>query len=97
MLVAMTIPGLALLIIAVAFAEVMYRKVTGRAALPWMRGENGERASAIGFEQFDALFTSAKRHEFEQRQSVLMHRESPGDGTPGGFDLDLSSGKALLR
>lgn len=92
----MTLPGLALLIIAVAFAEVAYRKLTGRAALPWMRESTGPSAAGIGFEQFDALFDAGKRHEFEERQTVLMHRENPGDGTPGTADIDLSSGRARL-
>lgn len=93
---AMTIPGLALLIIAVAFAEVAYRKLTGRTALPWMRHIEGERsAAAIGFEGLDAVFGSGKQHEFEQRHSVLMHRENPGDGDD--FDLDLDGGTLKLR
>ncbi|MFE3060042.1 DUF6191 domain-containing protein [Nocardia sp. NPDC059239] len=97
MIVALTIPGLALLIIAVAFADVAYRRVTGRTALPWMRAEDGDRsAAAIGLEQFDAAFNSAKRYEMEQRQSVLMHRENPGDGDEG-VEIDLTSGKATLR
>lgn len=93
----MTIPGLALLIIAVSCAEVAYRRVTGRAALPWMREQDGRGASAIGFEQFDAMFNAAKRHEFEQRQAVLMHREDPGADEPGGVDIDLRAGRARLR
>lgn len=93
----MTIPGLALLIIAVAFADVAYRKVTGRTALPWMRGSDEDRkAAAIGMEQFDAVFSSGKRLEMEQKQSVLMHRENPGDGDEG-VDVDLTAGKAKLR
>ncbi|MGX1810031.1 DUF6191 domain-containing protein [Nocardia sp. NPDC055321] len=97
-LMAMTIPGLAILIITVAFAEVAYRKVTGRTGLPWMRGDADEQrsAGAIGFEQFDAIFSNGKRAEFEQRQSALMHRENPGDGTDG-FTIDLTSGVAKLR
>ncbi|NKY84739.1 DUF6191 domain-containing protein [Nocardia veterana] len=92
----MTLPGLALLIIAVAFAEVGYRKLTGRTALPWMRESTGSGVAAIGFEQFDALFGSGKRHEFEERQTVLMHRENPGDGAPGGAEIDLSTGRVRL-
>ncbi|MEU6560551.1 DUF6191 domain-containing protein [Nocardia nova] len=59
MLIAMTLPGLALLIIAVAFADIAYRKATGRTAL-------------------------------------LMHRENPGDGSPGGPDVDLASGRVRM-
>ncbi|MTE13022.1 hypothetical protein GLP40_09565 [Nocardia sp. CT2-14] len=92
----MTIPGLALLVIAVVFADVAYRKLTGRTALPWMRTEGERSAAAIGLEQFDAAFNSAKRHEMEQRQSVLMHRENPGDGD-GGVEVDLTAGRVTLR
>ncbi|WP_256668387.1 DUF6191 domain-containing protein [Nocardia cyriacigeorgica] len=94
---AMTIPGLALLIIAVASADVMYRRITGRTALPWMRGGEGRGVGAIGLEQFDAVFAAGRQHQFEQQQSVLMHREAPGDGTPGEAEVDLRSGKAVLR
>ncbi|MEC3954546.1 DUF6191 domain-containing protein [Nocardia sp. CDC153] len=73
-----------------------YRRATGRTALPWMRNEENRKAAAIGLEQFDAAFNSAKRHEMEQRHSVLMHRENPGDGDEG-VDVDLTAGKATLR
>ncbi|MFE3103722.1 DUF6191 domain-containing protein [Nocardia tengchongensis] len=96
MIVALTIPGLALLIIAVACADVAYRKLTGRTALPWMRNDEDRNAAAIGLEQFDAAFSSGKRLEMEQRQSVLMHRENPGDGDEGP-EIDLAAGKVKLR
>ncbi|MGW4844622.1 DUF6191 domain-containing protein [Nocardia brasiliensis] len=95
MLVAMTIPGLALLLIALSFAEVMWRKVSGKSLVPWMRG-SGRPVAAVGFEQFDAVFAAGKQHEFEQVQSTLMYRENPGDGAPGGVDVDLSNGKVTL-
>ncbi len=50
MIVAKTPPGSALLIIAVASAEVGYRKMTGRATLPWMRWSAGPSAAGIGFD-----------------------------------------------
>ncbi|WP_330185451.1 DUF6191 domain-containing protein [Nocardia sp. NBC_01503] len=96
---AMTIPGLALLIIVVAFAEVAYRKVSGRAGLPWMRDpaeSEGRSAAAVGFETFGSVFDPGKKLEFEQRQSVLMHRENPGDGDEG-VNVDLTAGKVKIR
>ncbi|WP_460725597.1 DUF6191 domain-containing protein [Nocardia heshunensis] len=97
MIVAMTIPGLAILIIVVSFADVAYRKATGRTALPWMRTDGDDRkAAAVGMEQFDAVFNSGRQHEIEQRHSVLMHRENPGDGDDG-VDVDLTAGKVVLR
>ncbi|MFI9509943.1 DUF6191 domain-containing protein [Nocardia sp. NPDC052566] len=92
----MTIPGLALLIMALAFVEVAWRKTTGKNLVPWMRGGDGRPVSAVGFEQFDAVFAAGKQHEFEQVQSTLMYRENPGDGAPGGLDVDLASGRVTL-
>jgi hypothetical protein len=60
-----------------------------------MRGD-GRPISAVGSEQFDAVFTAGRHHKFEQQQSTLMHRDNPGDGAPGGFDIDLTSGTAVL-
>jgi hypothetical protein len=61
-----------------------------------MRGSD-RPLSAVGFEQFDAVFAAGRHHQFEQQQSTLMHRENLGDGAPGGFDVNLSSGKARLN
>lgn len=95
MLVAMTIPGLAIALIVFAFAETTWRKLTGKTLVPWMRGD-GRPVSAVGLEQFDALFVAGRHQEFDQVQSTLMYRENPGDGAPGGVDLDLQSGRATL-
>ncbi|RMI35513.1 hypothetical protein EBN03_04500 [Nocardia stercoris] len=92
----MTIPGLAVLIVVLACGEVLYRKVTGRAALPWMRDDTRHGVGAIGLEQFDAAFNPARRHEFEERETMSMYRENPGDGTPGESELDLDSGRVRL-
>ncbi|WP_280441766.1 hypothetical protein [Nocardia brasiliensis] len=61
----MTIPGWALLLIALAFAVVLWRK----ALVPWMR-DSGRAVAAVGFEQFDAVFVAGKQHEFEQVRST---------------------------
>ncbi|MFF3571372.1 DUF6191 domain-containing protein [Nocardia jiangxiensis] len=97
MLFAMTIPGLVVLITVVACGDVLYRRLTGRTALPWMRGSGGPGAAAIGLEELDAVFGAAKRIEFQQRQVVLMHRENPGDGAPGGLGVDLGTGRVTFR
>lgn len=96
-LFAMTIPGLVVLITAVACGDVLYRRLTGRTALPWMRGSGGPGAAAIGLEELDAVFGVGKRIEFQQRQVVLMHRENPGDGAPGGLGVDLGTGRVTFR
>ncbi|WP_245718064.1 DUF6191 domain-containing protein [Nocardia miyunensis] len=97
MLFAMTIPGLVVLITVISCGDVLYRRLTGRTALPWMRGSGGPGAAAIGLEQLDAVFGAGKQVEFEQRRVVLMHRENPGDAVPGGLGVDLSTGRVTFR
>ncbi|MBF6299932.1 DUF6191 domain-containing protein [Nocardia amamiensis] len=95
-LVAMTIPGLSLLLIALAFAEVAWNKLTGSRVLPWTRKRSGRPVSAVGFEEVTALFQGAKHYEFEQRMTTLMHREDKSDGAPPRDEVDLTSGSARL-
>ncbi|MET7773702.1 DUF6191 domain-containing protein [Nocardia sp. NPDC005366] len=94
-LVAMTIPGLACLLVALAFAEVLWNRVTGGRFLPWSK-RTDRPVAAAGFEQVTALFQGAKHHEFEQRQTTLMHREDPSDGAPPRDEIDLGAGGARL-
>lgn len=98
MLMAMTIPGLAIALIAFAFAEVAWRKVTGRSLVPWMRGSaNTGPVAAIGFEQLEAVFGPGKQHEFERRHSALMHREDESDGAPPLFSVDIEAGRVRIN
>ncbi|MBF6214433.1 hypothetical protein IU433_27730 [Nocardia puris] len=95
MVIAATIPGLALLLIALSFAEVMWRRATGRALVPWMRGD-GRPVSAVGFEQFDAVFNSARHLELDQRRTTSLLREDESAGAPGPVRVDLGSGKVTI-
>ncbi|MBF6353990.1 hypothetical protein IU449_05400 [Nocardia higoensis] len=91
LLVAMTIPGLALLLIALAVAEVVWNRLTGSRFLPWTRPRAG-----AGFEEVTAAFQGSKHIEFEQRMTTLMHRETPSDGAPPRDEIDLAAGAACL-
>ncbi|MEU6190681.1 DUF6191 domain-containing protein [Nocardia sp. NPDC047038] len=96
LLVAMTIPGLAVLLILFAFAEVACNKLTGGRALPWTRKRSGLPVAAAGFEEVTAVFQGGKHHEFEQRMTTLMHREDASDGAPPRDEVDLGAGSARL-
>ncbi|MBF6205830.1 hypothetical protein IU483_17280 [Streptomyces gardneri] len=96
LLVAMTIPGLAVLLILFAFAEVAWTKLTGSRALPWTRKRSGRPVAAAGFEEVTAVFQGGKHHEFEQRLTTLMHREDKSDGAPPRDEVDLAHGSARL-
>ncbi|MEV6364578.1 DUF6191 domain-containing protein [Nocardia asteroides] len=93
---AMTIPGLALLLILLALLEVVVNRLTGTRILPWTRKRTGPAVAATGFEHLTAMFQGSKHHEFEQRQSTLMHRETPSEGAPPRDRVDLTGGSAQL-
>ncbi|WP_371852368.1 DUF6191 domain-containing protein [Nocardia arizonensis] len=95
LLMAMTIPGLAVSLITLAFAEVLWNRLTGNRFLPWPQ-RTGRPVAASGFEEVAALFQGGKHHEFEQRTTALMHREDPGDGAPPRAEVDLRAGSATL-
>ncbi|WP_406238063.1 DUF6191 domain-containing protein [Nocardia sp. NBC_01009] len=96
LLVAMTIPGLAILLMVLAAAEVLWSRLTGSRILPWFEDRAGRPVAAAGFEEVAAVFQGSKRHEFEQRQTVLMHKEDKSDGAPPRDEIDLSAGSARL-
>ena len=93
---AMTIPGLAALLVLLALVEVVVNRLTGTRILPWTRKRTGPAVAATGFEHLTAMFQGSKQHEFEQRQSTLMHRETPSEGTPPRDRVDLTGGSATL-
>lgn len=95
-LVAMTIPGLAILLIALAAVEVLWNRLTGSRLLPWTRPRSGTPVAAAGFEEVTAAFQGTKHVEFEQRMTTLMHRETPSDGAPPRDEIDLGAGAARL-
>ncbi|EEN86364.1 DUF6191 domain-containing protein [Rhodococcus qingshengii] len=96
-LFALTLPGLLVLLVLFAFAETLWNRLTGGRALPWTRGRTTRPVSAAGFEEVAALFQGSKHHEFEQRQSALMHREDGTDGDPPWVSVDPDANKVVLR
>ena len=96
LLVAMTIPGLAILLIGLAFLEVVWNRLTGSRILPWFQHRKHTPVAATGFEEVTAVFQGAKQYEFEQRQTTLMHKEDKSDGAPPRDEIDLGAGSAKL-
>ncbi|GAA4480466.1 hypothetical protein GCM10023094_27040 [Rhodococcus olei] len=94
---AMTIPGLVCLLVLVAFAETLWNRVTGGRMLPWTRRRGGRTVAASGFEEVTAVFQGGKHHEFEQRQTALMHRDETGDGAPPRVGVDIAANRVTVR
>jgi hypothetical protein len=75
----MTIPGLAVILVALAALDRLGLWLCGRSGLPWYR--DGRRpAPAVGLDEFQAVFHSSKRHVIERRRAELVLRDDGHDG-----------------
>lgn len=83
-LFAMSIPGLAVLLIVLAAGERVVQAIRRRKGEP-------PKLGATGFDQLTTLFYAGKQLELDQRQTELMTRDEEDDGAPprGPIDLDL--------
>jgi Family of unknown function (DUF6191) len=88
MIFAMSIPGLAVLLVALAAGERLWR---------WVRRRQGHPVVAqAGVDQFATLFQGGKQVELDQRQTELMLRDDDEDGAPPRGPVDLDSGTVRL-
>ncbi|MFP8906239.1 DUF6191 domain-containing protein [Streptomyces atacamensis] len=85
----MTLPGLVILLTAVAFVD--------RVLLPRLGRGRDSRVSATGFEMLHASLLPGKEHELKQRQTTTLMREEEGDGAPPHSTVDLKRGTAVIR
>jgi len=91
----MTIPGLAVSLVALAALDRLGWWLRGRSGLPWYR--DGHRpAPAPGFDELQAVFYSSKRHAIDQRRAELVLCDDEHDGAPPHAGLDLTGRRAVI-
>jgi hypothetical protein len=89
----MTLPGLVLLLLALAVIDRLgHAANSSRLRLPWRKTADGRPLAATGFEELHALYASSKRHEIDERRSSLVMRDEAGDNA-----VDLDAGTAVIR
>ncbi|WP_329223430.1 DUF6191 domain-containing protein [Streptomyces sp. NBC_01485] len=94
----MTLPGLVILLTAVAFADQLFLRVGRAGLLPWRNSARQGQISATGFEQLHATFSPGKQSELKERQSALLMRDDEEDGAPPHrTTVDLEGGIAVIR
>ncbi|WP_424215134.1 DUF6191 domain-containing protein [Streptomyces sp. BI20] len=93
----LTLPGLALVLTALAFLDFALARAGRAGLLPWRRAGSGGQVAATGFEQLHAGFSPGKQHELRERQSSLVMRDDEEDGAPPLGPVDLDSGRAVIR
>ncbi|MFI1888758.1 DUF6191 domain-containing protein [Streptomyces jumonjinensis] len=90
LIVFMTLPGLVILLVVIAFADQIMR-ATGL-------GKRTGQVSATGFEQLHATFSPGKQSELKERQSALLLKDDDEDGAPPHRStVDLDGGRAVVR
>ena len=77
----MTIPGPAVILVALAALDRLGLWLCGRSGLPWHRDGHWP-APAAGLDEFQAVFDSSKRHVIEWRSAELVLRDDGHDGAP---------------
>ncbi|MFD0203088.1 MULTISPECIES: DUF6191 domain-containing protein [Saccharothrix] len=88
MIFAMSIPGLALLLLGLAAGERVWQAVRRRKGHPVV--------TATAFDEFTTVFQGGKHIELRQRQVALMLGEDEESGAPPRGPVDLDSGNVRL-
>ncbi|MER6776211.1 MULTISPECIES: DUF6191 domain-containing protein [unclassified Streptomyces] len=93
-----TLPGLVVVLTAVAFADQVLLRAGRAGVLPWRNGVRQGQVSATGFEQLHASFSPGKQNELKERQSALVLRDDEEDGAPPNrTTVDLEARIAVVR
>ena len=91
----MTIPGLAVGLVALAALDRLGLWLHGRSGLPWYR--DGHRpAPASGLDELQAVFYSSTRHTIDQRRVEFVLRTDEQDGAPPHAGVDLAGRRAVI-
>lgn len=97
-LVFMTLPGLVILLTALAFVDQLLLHAGRAGVLPWRNGARQGQISVTGFEQLHATLSPGKQNELKERRSTLLMRDDEEDGAPPNrTTVDLDGGTAVVR
>jgi len=87
-LAAMTLPALVIALLVLGVVDLASSRRSG--------GIRGTAMSATGFELLEAVFTPAKQHQIEERESRALIRDEADEAAPPFSTIDLARGKARL-
>jgi hypothetical protein len=92
-LIAMTLPGVALLLMVLGIVEQVATRARRRASGLPGRGS----LAGGGIDVLQAALYPEKRHQIEEQRSQTMRRDDVDDGAPPHSSVDLVRGVARLR
>jgi hypothetical protein len=93
LLVSLTLPGVVLLLLAVAVTEQVWARLGRRSRLTRRRRH---ALSAGGMDVFSAALDPGRAADLDEQRSRAVTREDTGDNAPPYGRIDLASGVALL-
>ncbi|MFC0037104.1 DUF6191 domain-containing protein [Actinomadura rayongensis] len=95
-LIFLTIPGLAIGLIVLAVFDRVGFSLHRRGRARWRHDGSGRPVSAVGLEGLEVFYTSAKRHELDERRTALVLRDEEGVGDEARR-VDLDAGRVTIR
>lgn len=91
----MTIPGLAVGLVALAALDRLGLWLRGRSGLPWYR--DGHRpAPAPALDELQAVFYSSTRHTIDRHRAELVLRDDEYDGAPPHVGVDPTRRRVVI-
>jgi hypothetical protein len=93
LLVALTLPGLVLLLLALGVLELAATRLRRRSPL---HGRHRYALSGAGVDVFSAALDPAREIERETHRATALLREDTGDGAPPRSRIDLDGRVAVL-
>ncbi|NGO80552.1 hypothetical protein G6045_33580 [Streptomyces sp. YC504] len=96
--VMVTLPGLVMLLIVIAFVDQLLLRAGRAGMLPWRNGARTGQVSATGFEQLHGALSPGKQNELKERETALVLPDDEDDGAPPNRSIvDLDAGTAVIR
>ncbi|WP_199548605.1 DUF6191 domain-containing protein [Streptomyces sp. N35] len=96
--VMVTLPGLVMLLIVIAFVDQLLLRAGRAGMLPWRNGARTGQVSATGFEQLHGALSPGKQNELKERETALVLPDDEDDGAPPNRSIvDLDGGTAVIR
>ena len=93
-LIALTLPGLVLALLAVAAVDQLMLRLRGHGLVRWRRDT---QVSSTGFDLLHAVLSPGKADELAQRRTEELVRDDEAEGAPPRSRVDLVAGTAHLR
>jgi hypothetical protein len=91
---ALTLPGVVLMLLAVAAVDQVMLRLHGRGLVRWRRDS---QVSSTGFDLLHAALSPGKAEELAERRHHELVRDEESEGAPPRSTVDLDAGIAHLR